>query len=125
MSERLAKELARAAAVAVSATAARPDTAMSQPAVLSDHSAIATEVTRAMERSPELQHATNSEPWYQSRVTWGAVVAILSGVLPIAGVTLDPDDQATLFAALMGIGSAAGGFLALYGRWKAKRPIGS
>ena len=39
---------------------------------------------------------TNQEPWYQSRVTWGAIIAVAGGLTGLAGYTLDAEDQAAL-----------------------------
>lgn len=73
---------------------------------------------------PLLEHATNNEPWYQSRVTWGAIAAIVVPVLGAVGVGTDIISAEELTVWGMAVGSAAGGVLTLYGRWKAKRPIG-
>lgn len=68
---------------------------------------------------------TNQEPWYQSRVTWGAIIAGISGLAGIAGFTLDGDDQAQIVNAVVGIVSAVAGIIVWYGRWRAKKPLGS
>lgn len=73
---------------------------------------------------PGLQHATNTEPWYQSRVTWGAIVSIGTGLLGAIGVATDWLDAETAVALGMGLGSVIGGAVTLYGRWKARKPIG-
>ncbi len=74
---------------------------------------------------PEIVSATNNEPWYQSRVTWGAIASIALPLLGAFGVSTDVID-ADQFAALgLAFGAAAGGILTLYGRWVAKRPIGA
>lgn len=69
---------------------------------------------------------TNSEPWYQSRVTWGALLAIAA---PLAGLvlghTVTPEDQVQLATLLASAGGAVGGFIAFWGRWvSAKPPLG-
>jgi hypothetical protein len=77
-------------------------------------------------RDPAVQHATNSEPWYASRVTWGAMIAALA---PIAGLvlgqTVTADDQASLVEIATAAGTLLGAGIALYGRWVAKAPIGA
>lgn len=85
---------------------------------LSVADAIASTVT-----APVL-HATNNEPWYQSRVTWGAIVSIGTGLLGALGVATDWLDAETAIALGMGLGSVIGGGFTLYGRWKARKPIG-
>lgn len=75
--------------------------------------------------TPEAIHDANAEPWYQSRVTWGAIIAAAVPALTAAGVTtdwLDPDEATSV---LVAIGTAAGAILTIVGRWKAKRPIGT
>lgn len=81
---------------------------------------------------PVIEHLTNNEPWYQSRVTIGALVAALAGLAGLAGYSIDSDDQAFLVdnisqtvQLVTALASLAGGVLAWYGRWKAKKPLGS
>ena len=73
--------------------------------------------------SPMIAHLTNSEPFYRSRVSWGACFAILGGVATIgtavANGTFSPEIHGP---ALMSI---LGGVTTLYGRWKARTPIGA
>lgn len=82
--------------------------------------------------APIVAHATNSEPWYQSRVMWGSIIAIAA---PIAAplisliigetVTIDADEQAAIASALAAVGAGMGGLWAIYGRFAAKKPLGS
>lgn len=106
--------LAAAVAAAVSSTVARPDV----PA----ESAAVPAIVRAV--MPLAEHAANAEPWYQSRVTWGAFVSIAIPILGALGVSADLLDADQLTAILTAAGAAVGGILTLWGRWKAKRPIG-
>lgn len=73
---------------------------------------------------PGVLHASNNEPWYRSRVTWGAIVSIGTGLLGAIGVATDWLDAETAIALGMGVGSVFGGLVSLYGRWKARKPIG-
>ncbi|ODN69583.1 hypothetical protein [Methylobrevis pamukkalensis] len=71
---------------------------------------------------PAIDHATNAEAWWRSRVTIGSIAGILSGGLGLwglvaAGVT-DPEALATPIAGIFG------GAFALWGRWAARRPLG-
>lgn len=75
--------------------------------------------------APTVLHLTNNEPWYQSRVTIGAIVSIAVPLLGLAGISADVVDAEEITAVLVAIGTAVGGILTLYGRWKAKTPIGS
>lgn len=72
---------------------------------------------------PVVLSATNNEPWYQSRVTWGAIASITLPLLGVLGVTSDVVDADTLVAIGMAAGSAVGGLLTLYGRWRARKPL--
>lgn len=74
---------------------------------------------------PEDIHNANQEPWWQSRVTWGAIIAGIVPVLASVGVATDWLDQDTLAMGLAAGGSAVGAVITLYGRWKAKKPLGA
>lgn len=76
------------------------------------------------EVAPIVANATNSEPWYRSRVTLGALLAAIAGVLGIFGFSLAPEDQSKILDLIVAIGPVVGGALALYGRWVAKKPLG-
>ncbi|KAB0269082.1 hypothetical protein [Microvirga brassicacearum] len=85
---------------------------------------IKKEVAEAI--APAIEHLTNNEPWYQSRVTWGAIIAAASPmVAPLIGRVFSPEEQMLATAVMTGIGSAFGAGTVLYGRWKAKKPIGA
>ncbi len=70
---------------------------------------------------PVIEHLTNGEPWYKSRVTWGAIGAIFGGIGTIATALANGDYNPEMLgtAAL----SVLGGFGTLYGRWAAKPPV--
>ena len=74
---------------------------------------------------PILEHTTNGEAWYRSRVTWGAILSALTPLLALAGWTLTPDDREIVVGAIVGVAPLIGAGLALYGRWRASRPIGA
>ncbi|PZO78421.1 MAG: hypothetical protein DI629_12020 [Mesorhizobium amorphae] len=100
------------------------------PVDMMDASDIKAEVTR--EVAAVVVNQTNQEPWYQSRVTWGAIFAVGGGIAGIAGYSLTPEDQLTLVnqtvevvKATGAIVAAVGGALAWYGRWRAKKPLGA
>lgn len=81
-------------------------------------------IERAVEEevAPVIEHLTNNEQWYQSRVTLGSIAAILCGVAGLFGYALDVQ-QATELIVIAG--SIIGPAFALYGRWKARKPIGA
>lgn len=114
-----AKDLIASAVVAgVKKAAASDDTAATF------HS-IATDVLN--EVAPVIVHATNNEPWYQSRVTWGVIIAAIGTMAkPLIGeLPIDASQTTDIVNALATAGQAVGFALTLYGRWKAKKPIGS
>ncbi len=84
------------------------------------------QVTAAVTReiAPIVEHATNNEPWYQSRVTIGAVLTLISGIYALATDFADgtPPDVETFTASA---GVIAGAILTLYGRWVARKPLGA
>lgn len=100
--------------------------AVSDPKVLADVSAapaIVEAVTKQI--APEIISATNNEPWFRSRVTWGAIASIVLPILGAFGVTADIIDADQFAAIGLAAGTVAGGLLTLYGRWKARKPIGA
>lgn len=76
------------------------------------------------EVAPIVAHATNNEPWYASRVTWGALLAAVSGVLGILGYSFPAEMQGKIIDLIIALLPIIGGLTALYGRWVAKKPIG-
>lgn len=76
--------------------------------------------------TPLVVNATNNEPWYQSRVTIGNYVAMAATVVgPLIGHQFDADEQVLITSCITGAGVVAGAALSLYGRWKAKKPLGA
>lgn len=98
--------------------ALNPATALTTAEAPAVAKAIAAEVI------PGVLHATNNEHWYQSKVTWGALGAILLPLLGLIGVTSDIISLDEFVLGGMALGSAVSGALTLYGRWKARKPIG-
>lgn len=72
---------------------------------------------------PVLVNQTNNEPWYQSRVIIGSLVAIGGGILQLYGYTVSANDMA-MIVELVGQATTFGGSLvALYGRLAARKPL--
>lgn len=118
MNEAVRDQLAVPVVLAVKAAAKDPKTVLDR--------ADAAPVARAVinELTPVVEHLTNQEPWYQSRVTWGAIISIATPVLGALGISvgwLDPDLAVAISTAAV---SLVGGVLTLYGRWKARKPLG-
>lgn len=78
----------------------------------------------AKELKPVLEHLTNSEPWFRSRVTWGAIFAILGGIASI-GTMLANGVPLSFETYGPPLGSIGGGIGTLWGRWAARKPIGA
>ena len=66
----------------------------------------------------------DSKAWYQSKTVWGALIAVASSGLRLAGVELGLDMQGQLADAAVTLAGTIGGLLALYGRVAAKTAIG-
>lgn len=60
-----------------------------------------------------------------SKTFWGAIVALGGSALSLGHYTLSPSDAAQAVDLITGIATAAGSLLAIYGRVKASRQIGS
>lgn len=75
--------------------------------------------------APVILNQTNNEPWWQSRVTIGSLLAVLSGVLGIFGYALPDELRGQILEIIVAAGPVIGGAIAIYGRWIAKKPIGS
>jgi len=61
--------------------------------------------------------------WYESKAVWGGAVALVCGVAGMFGFSVAESDMASLEQALLAIGSAVGGIIAIYGRLRAKTEI--
>ena len=75
--------------------------------------------------APVVDHLTNNEPWYRSRVTWGAIGAIALPLLGFVGVGSDVISMDEFVTGGLAVGTMASGLLTLYGRWTAQKPIGA
>lgn len=112
--------------VVTSAVVAAVKEAASSPAndlQAKDVGAVAKAVSENI--TPLVEHATNTEPWYQSRVTWGAIGAIMLPIAGALGVSADVISADEFVALGIAAGTVASGLLTLYGRYVARRPIGS
>ncbi|HTV71182.1 MAG TPA: hypothetical protein VMF90_21850 [Rhizobiaceae bacterium] len=87
---------------------------------------VAEKIEQAVKKQvqPVIDHLTNQEPWYRSRVIVGLAVSLILKAAAAAGVAtdqLDPDSTTTAVIALI---SALADVYALYGRTIASKPIG-
>ena len=74
---------------------------------------------------PMIQHVTNQEPWYRSRVTIGNLVSGVCLLLAVGGVKISADDQLIAIEVIGAVGIIGGNLYSLYGRWRARKPIGT
>jgi len=65
----------------------------------------------------------DTKPWYLSVTIWGAAVTVLTSVLALFKVDLDPQAQSDLRDWLLAAATLAGGAAALWGRLRATRRI--
>jgi hypothetical protein len=72
-----------------------------------------------------IAHVTNIEPWYQSRVTIGAIVSILVPLLGLIGVQSNILNADQLTSILLAAGTVIGGLFTLWGRWISRKPLGA
>lgn len=82
----------------------------------------AVEQAMRTEIIPRVEHLTNQEPWYQSRVTLGALSGILGGTATLlmhfaSGEPLSVDTYGPPVMAILG------GITTLWGRWAATKPL--
>lgn len=78
---------------------------------------------RFQEVAAELEHLANQEPWYRSRVTWGALITFAAAVAGAMGLTVEGADADAAVTVLTAGGALFGAVVTLYGRWIARRPI--
>lgn len=108
-----------------SQVAAAVATTVAKPEVKADLSAVPAIVNALGPIIDQIVHSTNSEPFYQSRVFWGAILGLLATILGIFGVSFPSELQGTVLTIIMAALPLVGGILALYGRFKARKPLGS
>jgi len=61
----------------------------------------------------------------QSIGIWGGLAAVVMGVLALFGVGNTPENQETIMRIVLAIGTVVSGVMAIYGRWRAKKEIGT
>lgn len=99
--------------------------AVGNPAVPAQPGAVSPIVDAVTSRIvPEIISATNNEPWYRSRVTLGALLAAIAGVLGLFGYAFPAEAQGKVIDLIIALGPLIGAAITLYGRWAAKKPIG-
>lgn len=97
------------------------NTAVNDPQVPAEPAAAQAIISQLALLIPQILNSTNSEPWYQSRVTWGALLSLVGIILGLLGINFDVTKQTMVAALCVPLAGAA---ITLYGRWKAKHPLG-
>jgi hypothetical protein len=96
--------------------------AVKNPTVQAELSAVPAIIDALTPVIDSILHSTNNEPWYKSRVTWGSIVTVIGLVLNAAGVTMGASTQEILIS--LGV-TLSGPAISLWGRYMAKKPLGS
>lgn len=80
--------------------------------------------------SQVIMNQSNSEPWYLSTVTWGAVLTVIFSLLEVLGYSIAEEDKSALISNVTEIIKAIGpiltaitGVIVWWGRWRAKRGL--
>lgn len=110
----------REAMKALTETARSRDNKLSSPAVAGAKDDLVDAMEARISKLPEIQHASNTEPWYTKRSRWGAIIGpssfIIGIMLKITGVDIEfgAAEAATLADALTALGV---GVSALFSLW--------
>lgn len=127
LENRAVRTVATEAASAVLNVAKRETNDMSPAAVAGAQPSITVAVAR--EVAPVIEHLTNNEPWYQSRVTLGALLTVIAAVAGIWGYSFPAETQSKILDTVLAlaplIGPLVGAAVVLWGRWVARKPIGA
>lgn len=100
--------------------------AISNPSVKAELSAVPAIIAALTPVIDNILHSTNNEPWYQSRITWGSILTLVAVILGAFRIAFPAELQNAILDAILTIGiPTVGALIALIGRWKSKKPIGS
>ncbi|WP_271025006.1 hypothetical protein [Rhizobium sp. RCAM05973] len=96
--------------------------AVANPTVKAELSAVPAIIDALTPVIDAIVHSTNNEPWYTSRVTWGSIITVVGLITSAAGLNLGASTQEILIS--LGV-TLSGPIVTLWGRYRAKKPIGS
>lgn len=88
-----------------------------------DPDVIAAKVAQIVMAQPAVAKLATPVEWWKSQAIWGGLVAVAAPILGALGYVLSPEDAQAIATALVGLASAVGGLLAIYGRLTTTRPI--
>lgn len=100
----------------VSAAAVSPTNDLTSKDVAPVTETVVNKAVQQIANNPVMVNATNSEPWYQSRVVLGAVTTLLSSGFAIGALISVRSTDAELYA--LPIVTGFGAAFTLYGRLK-------
>lgn len=95
---------------------------VSNPAVKAELSAVPAIINALEPVIDAIVHSTNNEPWWQSRIVWGQIITAAGIAAAGFGVTLNASTQELLVSLAVPVAGIA---VTIYGRYRAKKPIGS
>lgn len=96
------------------------------PNVNADPSAVPAITAAVMDEvQPRIEYLTNTEAWWQSRTTVGALIIIVSRLLAHFGHDIPADLHGAVLDLIIAFGPYFGAGLALWGRWISKKPMGA
>ena len=96
--------------------------AVANPKVQAELSAVPAIIDALTPVVDAILHSTNNEPWYKSRVVWGQIITVIGLVASAAGLNMGATTQEILIS--LGV-TLSGPAIALWGRYMAKKPLGS
>lgn len=89
-----------------------------------DATSVAAKLVNAIGADPEVASATNMEKERKSLVSLGSLGTIAIAIASIFGLAISPDDIEKVVAGVGAAASIGTALLALYGRWRSRKPIG-
>lgn len=95
--------------------------AVSDPKVQAELSAVPAIIDALTPVVDAILHSTNNEPWWQSRIIWGQIITAAGLAAAGFGVTLNASTQELLVSLAVPLAGIA---VTLYGRLRAKKPLG-
>lgn len=125
----IAAKVANSATAAVVNVSHKQDNQLSPAAVTDAKPEIKEAITNAIANNPEFQHVTSTEPFYQRRSFWSAVVSIVGVVaapLVMRYFNVDianPETQEKIISGIITVAGLVSSYLA-YRAGTAKKPIG-
>lgn len=105
--------------------AAKPTNSLTQSEVTSVAPSVKKDVVQEVvqQMGPVLEHLSDTEPFWQSRQWWIAMLSLAGSLLGIFGIVFPPEMQQEVLAIVMAIIGAVSSATLIYNRYFAKRPL--